>query len=198
VDQEVQSAVDTQRDALESFEGDWWTTDGWKALVSETTTGLDEVIQNAWEAYVSKLNIPELAGRIKDHSWVVSATELPAGVQVAFERTYITPLRELQQWYETFDEAISSLSSDNEDILLSVSDDFAGMDTITEAIECDVEELETRLDQLSEIVGDRAPSEVDQIGVLPDDRQTVDKRLERLVEERKLDIETTDSGVIIR
>jgi hypothetical protein len=198
VDQEVQSAVDTQRDALESFEGDWWTTDGWKALVSETTTGLDEVIQNAWEAYVSKLNIPELAGRIKDHSWVVSATELPAGVQVAFERTYITPLRELQQWYETFDEAISSLSSDNEDVLLSVSDDFAGMDTITEAIECDVEELETRLDQLSEIVGDRAPSEVDQIGVLPDDRQTVDKRLERLVEERELDIETTDSGVIVR
>lgn len=198
VDQAVQSAVDTQRDALVSFGGDWWTTDGWKALVGETTAGLDEVIQNGWEAYVSKLDISELAGRIREHSWVVPATELPAGVQVAFERTYITPLRELQQWYEALDEAISSLSSDNEDVLLSVSDDFAGMDTLTESIECDVEELETRLDQLSEIVGDRAPSEVDQIGVLPDDRQTVDKWLERLVEERELDIETTDSGVIVR
>lgn len=198
VDQEVQSAVDTQRDALESFEGDWWTIDGWKALVSGTTTGLDEVIQKAWDAYVAKLGISDLVGRIREHSWIVPATELPTGVQVAFERTYITPLREIRQWYETIDEAISSLSSDNEDTLLSAADDFAGVDPLADAIECDVAELEVRLDRLSKIVGDRAPSEVDQIGMLPDDRQTVDKRLERLVEERELDIETTDSGVIVR
>jgi len=198
VDQEVQSAVDTQRDALESFEGDWWTTDGWKALVSETKADLDEVIQSAWDTYVAELNISDLADRIREHSWIVPATELPAGVQVAFERTYITPLRELQQWYDTLDEAISSLSSDNEDDLLSVSDNFADMDTLAESIECDVAELEARLNRLSEIVGDRAPAEVDQIGVLPDDRQTVDTRLELLVKERELDIETTDSGVIIR
>ncbi|MFW5950414.1 MAG: hypothetical protein ACOCR6_03655, partial [archaeon] len=198
VNQEMQSVVDTQRDALESFEGDWWTTDGWKALVSGTTADLNEVIQNAWEVYIAERDISDLVGRIREHSWIVPAPELPAGVQVAFERTYITPLRELKQWYDTLDEGVSSLSSDNVDVLLSVSDDFVGMDTRTEAIESDVEELEARLERLSEIVGDRAPADVDQIGVLPDDRQTLDTRLERIIEERELDIETTDSGVIVR
>jgi hypothetical protein len=129
---------------------------------------------------------------------VVPATELSVGVQTAFERTYITPLRELRQWHETIDEAISSLSANDEDTLVSVADDLAEVEPLAEAIDYDVGELESRLDRLTEFVGDRVLEDVDQIGVLPDDRQSINKRLERLVEERELDIETTDSGVIIR
>ncbi len=198
VDDEVQSAVETQRDVLESFEGEWWMTDGWKALISETTAGLDKDIQQAWDAYVANVGISDLVDRIRGHPWIVPATELPTGVQVAFERTYITPLRELRQWYETIDEAISSLSSNDVDTLLSIADDFASEEPLTDTIEYDITELDGRLDQLSKIIGDRTPSEVDQIGMLPGDRQTMDKRLERLVEDRELDIETTDSGVIVR
>jgi hypothetical protein len=61
-----------------------------------------------------------------------------------------------------------------------------------------VDELASRLDRLTAIVGDRTPDEVDQIGVLPEDRQSIDRHLERLVENRELDIDMTDSGVIIR
>jgi len=96
--------------------------------------------------------------------------------------------------YETVDGAIASLSSDDEDALLSAADDFADVEPLSEAVDYDVEELEGRLDRLAEIVGDRGPDEIDQIGVLPDDRQNIDRRLERLVESRELDIETTDSG----
>ncbi|AZH24849.1 hypothetical protein [Haloplanus aerogenes] len=198
IDEDVQSSAASQREALESFQGDWWTTDGWKALVGTTTTGLDEGIQELWDIYVAAQGIPDLVGRVAEHPWVIPATELPAGVQRAFERTYITPYRELRQWYETIDEAMSSLSADDEDTLVSAADNFAGAEPLAEAIDHDVEELDSRLDRLTEIVDDRTPDDVDQIGMLPDDRQTIQKRLERLVEERDLDIETTDSGVIVR
>ena len=136
--------------------------------------------------------------RLEEHPWVVPATELPSSVHVAFERAYITPLRELRRWYETVDEAVTALDSDDEDTLASVADDIAGVQPRTDATEDDVDVLESRLDRLSAIVGDRTPDDVDQIGVLPDDRQGIDQRLERLVESRELDVEQADSGVIIR
>jgi hypothetical protein len=34
--------------------------------------------------------------------------------------------------------------------------------------------------------------------MLPDDRESIDRHLERLVEGRELDIDVTDSGVVIR
>ena len=198
VDDDAQSAVTAQRDALKNFDGGWWTTDGWKALVEDTTTGLGTELQRSWEAYLDQQEISEFVERIADHPWVIPATDLPTGVQVAMEREYITPLRELRRWYETVDGAIASLSSDDEDALLSAADDFADVEPLSEAVDYDVEELEGRLDRLAEIVGNRGPDEIDQIGLLPDDRQNIDRRLERLVESRELDIETTDSGVIIR
>jgi|GEM_PF-701455 len=198
IDGDVQSSVASQRDALDSAQGNWWTTDGWKALVGATTTGLDEEIRTSWDAYVAERGIPDLVGRIAEHPWVVPAMELPTGAQVAFERTYITPLRELRQWYDTVDEAISSLSTADEDTLVSAADDFAGAESLAEAITHDVGELGTRLDRLTEIVGGRTPDDIDRIGMLPDDRQTMNRRLERLVEKRELDIEITDSGAIVR
>jgi hypothetical protein len=198
VDEEAQSAVAEQRDALTTFGGEWWTTDGWKMLAGEATTTATEALQNSWEQYVDRQELLAFVERIADHPWIVPPTELATGVQVALEREYITPLRELQQWYETVDGALSSLSVDDEETLVSATDSIADVDSFTAAIEGDVEELQSRLDRLTMIVGDRSPNEVDRIGVLPDDRESIDQRLERLIEERELDIETTDSGVIIR
>ncbi|MWG35294.1 hypothetical protein, partial [Halomarina oriensis] len=62
----------------------------------------------------------------------------------------------------------------------------------------DIDGLTERLDQLTDLVGARRPDEVDYIGVLPADRNGLDRRLEQLVEDRALDVETTDSEVIIR
>jgi hypothetical protein len=198
VDDEALSAVTAQRDALENFDGSWWTTDGWKALVAETTTGLSEEFERSWNAYIDQQGLTDLVERIDGHPWVIPATELPTGVQVAMEREYITPLREIQRWYETIDQVVASLASDDEDTLVSAADDISNVDSLSIATECDMDELASRLDRLTAIVGDRTPDEVDQIGVLPDDRQSIDRHLERLVESRELDIDVSDSGVIIR
>jgi hypothetical protein len=61
-----------------------------------------------------------------------------------------------------------------------------------------MEKLESRLDRLTRLVGDQTPDGIDQIGVLPEDRQAIDHRLERLVEDRELDIEAIEEGVIIQ
>jgi len=163
----------------------WWTTDGWKAFVEDTTTGLGTELQRSWEAYLDQQGISEFVERIADHPWVIPATELPTGVQVAMEHEYITPLRELRRWYETVDGAIASLSSDDEDALLSAADDFADVEPLSETVEYDVDELEGDSTDSPKSFGDRGPDEIDQIGVLPDDRQNIDRRLERLVESRE-------------
>jgi hypothetical protein len=198
VDGDALSAVSAQRDALEQFDGGWWTTDGWKALVAETTTGLSGELQRSWNAYTGQRELTDLVERIDGHPWIIPATELPAGVQVALEREYITPLREVQRWYETNDQVVESLDSDDEDTLVSAADDISSIDPLSTATEYDPDELAARLSRLTTLVGDRTPDDVDQIGVLPDDRQSIDRQLERLVEHRELDIGVTDSGVIIR
>jgi len=197
VDEDALSAVTAQRDALENFDGSWWTTDGWKTLVAETTTGLSEEFQRSWNAYIDRQGLTDLVERIDGHPWVVPATELPAGVQVAMERAYITPLREIQRWYETIDGVVASLDSADEDALVSAADDISDVDPLSAAT-YDPDELASKLDRLSAIVGDRTPDDVGRIGVLPDDRQRIDRHLERLVERRELDIDVTESGVIVR
>jgi hypothetical protein len=200
IDEEVQTAVASQRDALDSVQGDWWTTDGWNALVGTTATGLDEAIRDSWATYVAERGIADLVDRLAAHPWIVPATELPAGVELAFERTYITPLRELRQWHERIDGAMAALAAADEDTLVAATDDFASAAPLAVALDDDgdVAELGARLDRLTEMVGDRTPDEVARIGLLPDDRQAIDDRLERLVEDRDLDVERTDSGVIVR
>ncbi|MFC7074246.1 hypothetical protein ACFQJ7_05990 [Halovenus rubra] len=198
IDEKAQSLVAEQRDTLHAFDGSWWTTDGWKVLVGETATDCSAELQRSWNEYVDKHGLATFVERLEGHPWVVPATELPSSVHVAFERTYITPLRKLRSWYETVDEAVTALDSDDEDTLASVADNIAGVQPRTDATEDDIGVLESRLDRLSAIVDDRTPEDVDQIGVLPDDRQGIDQRLERLVESRELDVEQADSGVIIR
>jgi hypothetical protein len=48
------------------------------------------------------------------------------------------------------------------------------------------------------VVGDRTPDEVDRIGIVPTDRDDIDSHVARLVEDGTVDIEPTDSGVVLR
>jgi DNA repair ATPase RecN len=198
VDEDLQSSVAAQREALDTFGGDWWTTDGWKALVGETKTNLSTELQQSWQDYIDDKEISSFVDRIDSHPWIVPATELPQSVQAALEREYITPLRELRRWFETMDEAIASLTSGEEDALVSATDDISEMERLTETIEYERQELESRLERLTAAVGDYSLDEIEHFGVVPDDRQSIDKRLERIVEKREVDVEQTDSRVIIR
>jgi len=198
VDAETLSTVGTQRDALGDFDGAWWTTDGWKNLIGNTATGVSKEFERSWSTYSDDQGLTDLIESIDDHLWIRPATELPGCVQRALEREYITPLRELQQWYETIDEVIAALSSDDEDTLASATNDIVSVEPLAAGREHEIEDLEAKLDRLTTLIGDRKPEEIDQLSVLPDDRQRIDQRLARLIESRELDIEATDSGVIIR
>ncbi|WP_435065839.1 hypothetical protein [Halobaculum sp. EA56] len=199
VDEDAQSAITARSSAVSSFDGAWWTTDGWSTFSSELVPDLAPELERSWEAFVDERGLRELVNRIEEHPWVLPATELPAGVHIAFEGENITPMRHLQQWYETIENAITTLSDDADaDEIVEVTDDVAQLESLTQAVEYDPVELDARLDELSSIVGDRTPDDVDQIGIVPDDRQKLDRRLERLVEQQDLAIEETDEGVIIR
>ncbi|MEF8777669.1 MAG: hypothetical protein V5A36_02025, partial [Natronomonas sp.] len=101
VDAGAQAALAAQRNTLTDFDGEWWTTDGWKVLADDTETGAPNTLQRSWETYTVNQRLPELVDRIASHPWVLPPMDLPASVLPGFERQYITPLRELEQWYET-------------------------------------------------------------------------------------------------
>ncbi|WP_423751509.1 hypothetical protein [Salinirarus marinus] len=199
VDEDARSALESRSSAVSSFDGGWWTTDGWSTLSGELVPDLAPELDRSWNAFVDERGLRELVNRIEAHPWVLPATELPAGVHIAFEGEYITPMRHLQQWYETIENAITALSSDvDSDVIVEVTDDVAQLERLADAVEHSPAELDGRLDELSSIVDNRTPDDIDQIGIVPDDRQKLNRRLERLVEQRELAIEETDEGVIIR
>lgn len=199
VDEDARRAVESRADTIASFDGDWWTTDGWSTFSGALAPGLADELERSWELFVDERDLRELVGRIDEHPWVVPATELPAGLHTAFEGEYITPLRRLQQWYGTIDDTIATLADEETaEAFVDAADAVSTLDPLADAVTVDPSELATRLDRLSSIVGDRAPDDVDQIGIVPDDRQQLDRRVERLVEDRALTLEETDEGVIIR
>ncbi|SEO75791.1 hypothetical protein SAMN05216388_101858 [Halorientalis persicus] len=199
IDKDAQSSIDSRSSDVSSFDGEWWTTDGWSTLSGELVPDLAPELERSWDAFADDQNLRELVSRIEVHPWVLPATDLPAGVHIAFEGEYITPLRQLHQWYETIEDAVATLSGDaNPDEIVEITDDIAQLDPLDSAVKYGPTELDARLDELSSIVGDRTPDDVDQIGIVPDDRQKLNRRLERLVEQQDLEIEETDEGVIIR
>ena len=199
VDETAQSSIDARSTAVSSFDGEWWTTDGWSALSGELVPDLASELERSWNAFVDERGLDDLHTRLEKHPWVLPATDLPAGVHTAFEGEYITPMRQLQQWYNTIENAITTLAEGAAtDEIVEVTDDIAQIDPLAEAIDYEPATLDDRLDELSSIVGDRTPDDIDQIGIVPSDRQKLNRRVERLVEQQELEIEETAEGVIIR
>ena len=199
VDEETQSSISDRSSAVSSFNDEWWTTDGWSTFSGNLVTDLARELERSWKSFVDEHGLRELATRIEEHPLVLPAPELPAGIHIAFESEYITPTRQFRQWYETTEKAVTALSDDAEtDEIIDVTADMAQLERLAQAIEYDLLELDARLDELSSIVGDREPDDIDQIGIVPDDRQNLNRRLERLVEQQDLEIVETEEGVIIQ
>lgn len=199
VDEDAQNSIESRSKAVSSYDSDWWTTDGWSSFSSELTPNLVSELERSWDSYAGERELGELVDRIEGHPWILPATELPAGLHIGFENKYITPMRHLLRWYETIDDALQTLADEAPaDDIVEATDDLVQVNSTTDNGASDPSELAVRLDTLSSMVGDRSPAEVDQIGIVPDDRQELDRRLERLVEQRDLEIQDTDKGVIIR
>lgn len=199
IDADAASTVADRSTAVSSFDGTWWTRDGWSTFSETLVPALTPELERSWETFVAERGVDELVNRIATHPWILPAIELPTGVHTGFERRYITPMRQIQQWYETISGAFATLSDEPDtDAVVEATEAVAQLAPLAEATEPELDELAGRLDTLSAAVGDKTPADVDQIGLVPDDRQNVDRRLERRIEQRRLEIVETAEGVIIR
>ncbi|QSG08837.1 hypothetical protein [Halapricum desulfuricans] len=199
IDEQAQQALEERRSAIVTYDGDWWTTDGWSTFSEQFVPDPLPELERAWASFTDEKQLTDLIERIDDHLWIVPATDLPAGVHRAFEETYITPMRQCKQWYQSIDSAITTLGGDGgAEGFIDAADTISDLESLEMAVEPDPQELATRLDTLSSIVETRGPSDVDRIGIVPDDRQKLNQRLQRLVEDGELDISDVDEGVIIR
>ena len=199
IDADAKSSIDARSAAVSSFDGEWWTVDGWSAFSGRLVPGPAPELKRSWNAFVDERGLGRLCDRLEDHPWIRPATALPAGVHTAFEREYITPMRRLKRWYETIETAVTTLAATpGPDEIVEVTDDVAQLEPLADAVEYEPAALGSRLDELSAIVGERTPEDVDQIGIVPSDRGNLNRRIARLVEDRALEIEETDEGVILR
>jgi hypothetical protein len=198
VDETAQTAMDSQRAALDGSEYQWWTTNGWKSLVSDTVPDVESKIQAAWEGSDRCQQMKAIVDEIQAHSWIVPPTDLSADVQPAFERHYITPLRRLQRWYSTVSACVIDLDSNDQERLVSIAEEIASTKPFTRLLDVDLAEVEARLGQLNTAVGSRTPADVDKIGIVPDDREALDRRIHSLIQDREVETEVVESGVIIR
>ena len=193
----TRDVIESRGDAIAGHSGDWWTTDGWGNLVEELEGNPTEKLDAAWESFVATHGLEALTTRIESHPWVLPATELPTQVSRGFERTFIAPMRQFRHWYDTVDDAIVTLSEDEGEAVLEAASDVSSLDTLADVIG-DTDSLEARLDRLDAVVGDRKPTEIDRIGIVPSDRDDIDSEVARLIEDGTIDIDRTDTGVILR
>lgn len=199
LDETIQSAVESRSKAASSFDGVWWTPAGWSSFSERLGPDLATELCQSWTAFVEEHGLTDLVDRIDAHPWVIPSAELPAGVHTAFERRYVSPLDQLREWYETIDTAVETVAGEADaDELSAIPSAVARIEPLDDAAVDDPAELRRRLTELSSIVGDRTPKEVDQIGVLPADRRTLDRRLQQRVASGDVEIEQTDHGVIVR
>jgi hypothetical protein len=82
--------------------------------------------------------------------------------------------------------------------LVSIAEEIASTKPFTRLLDVDLAEVEARLGQLNTAVGSRTPADVDKIGIVPDDREALDRRIHSLIQDREVETEVVESGVIIR
>ncbi len=198
VGDDARSSVVEQRESVAAFEGAWWTTDDWSTFSGTFVPGLAADLGRSWNEFTDERGLRKLVEEIDGHPWVVAATDLLSGVHATFEREFITPFCELQRWYETLDNAMDSLSDGDSEDFIDASEAVSKLEPLGNTVSVALADLDGRLDRLNTTVGERTPADIDQIGLLPGDRQRLETRLEGLVEEHEIAIEEIETGVIVR
>lgn len=191
------------RESIKDYDGEWWTHDGWDRFNDARTVSpsLDDAVEDAWEAHRQSTGLDELVSELDGHSWIQQSSDFESNVRPAFESEYITPLRRVASWYEDISEAVTTIvggtTSTDADGFIRAANTLIDTEPLR-VVAGDIDELRTTFDELERIVGERTPSEVTAIGVVPSDRESLDSELERLAERHDLSIERTETGVIVR
>ncbi|WP_231187339.1 hypothetical protein [Haladaptatus sp. DYF46] len=192
------------RGNIDDYSGEWWSHDGWDGFtdVRSVSPSLDTAIENAWTTFQQSTDIESLVADLRAHSWVQPAGRFESNVRPAFESEYITPLRRAIRWYEDVDEAVDvvtgSTTTAETDDFVRATDTLVDTPPLSVYADAEIPELREVFEGLQGVVGDRDPSDVTIVGLLPSDRETLDARLERLTKQRDLTIERSDSGVVLR
>ncbi len=198
LDESAVTTIDARRERITGYEGAWWTADGWSQLIETLEGDATSELGRAWEAYTDRHSLHALSEDIESNEWIRPPAERPVSIRRGFERAYVTPLQNVKDWYGSINTAIQALLSDDEAEFERIATDIRTLEPLDETLDIPLDELRDRLEALTAVVSDRSPDDVDTVGVVPDDRQSIDKRLERLVESGAVDIEERDTGVVIR
>ncbi len=201
--EDCETARSQLRDDIEKYDGEWWTHDGWDKFNDACTVSpaLDDAIENAWESYKASTDIADFVAQLEEHPWIQPASDFESNVRPAFEREYVTPLRRAATWYVDVSEAVTLIVSGTTG---TAADDFIrAANTVSETeplrtVAGEVDELRTTFEELERIVGERSPADITAVGVVPQDRESLDRELERLAEQHDLDVERTEMGVIVQ
>ncbi|RAW45814.1 hypothetical protein DQW50_07310 [Halorubrum sp. 48-1-W] len=192
------TTIDARRERVAEFDGAWWTADGWSRLVGTLEGDATSDLERSWEAYTDRHDLHALAEDIESNDWIRPLADRPGSARRGFERTYITPLQNVKDWYDSIETAIRPLLNDEETEFEGVTAEIRTLETLDEAVDVPLDDLRGRLEALETVLGDVSPDDVDAVGVVPDDRQSIDERLARLVGSGAVDVEETDTGVVIR
>jgi hypothetical protein len=141
LDETAHATIDARRETIAGFSGEWWTSDGWGTLVEELGIDPTDELERAWEEFGDERGLDDLVEDIRSHPWIVSATELDTfsgKVHRTFERRFITPLRQLEQWNATIDEAIIALRDGDSEEALDAADKVATIDPISDTLDADL------------------------------------------------------------
>lgn len=201
---ECETAGENLRDQIVAFDGNWWTEDGWSQFPTETdsSSSIDDAIGTAWNEFQTTAEIDTLAQELQAHQWVKPIGSLGSSVRPAFESRYIRPLSRALSWYNTLSDAVNTVTGSavgtSSDMFIQTTQSLNSTEQLREAAEADVDTLRTIFDELNSVVGDTEPEDVQAIGVMPSDRDTLMNEVERLVNRREFEIEQTDNGVILR
>ncbi len=197
VDDSVRDEVTAQHKVIDTYDAEWWTTDGWTLLIEQTDPSVSKMLTRAWKTYTDETGITAFVEEITDSPWVVPPTQLPRGVHPAFERTHLSPLRAIQRWYTTIDEAMSAIEHGQSDALLTATDALSDTQSFGNTVDLELNTIQSRFETLKTVVGDHSPDQIDHIGMIPDDRQILNRQISAIIEDREVDVTVSDSGVII-
>ncbi|UPM45330.1 hypothetical protein [Halocatena salina] len=200
---DCETASQQLHERIDDYGGKWWTHDGWDRFNDTRTVSppLDDAIEDAWATYRQSTGLDELVAEFEEHPWIQPASDFTSAVRPAFESEYIMQLRRAAAWYDDVSGVVTTVvggttSTETDDFIRAVN---TLLDTEPLRVTAgEVTELQATFDELKSIVGDRSPSDVTAIGVVPSDHESLDSELERLAGRYDLSIERTETGVIVR
>lgn len=188
-------------DVLTDYGGSWWARDGWSQLYDQITEGqsLVDAIERAWNNLTDNADVTRLTEETTENPWLTgSHSDI---VQPAFEQEYLEPLKAFQMWYRGLYTAVRTVCMEQG------SAEVTAIRRATKTIERtaplstttghDISGLVDRLEVIRSVLDAYRPSEVDTIGIVPDDRTGLDEVAESLAEHHRFGISYTDYGVVV-